>query len=146
MTDDEMRGIFREMRDEPVPPDSLARVRESVAVRTRQERPWRGWAWKVAAALAAAASLVLVLVWSRASVPNQPPPAPPAPIAREEATPPPPPVEPPVTVARRAPPPPEPPVRPARRVAEESTAGGARVIRIETPDPDVVILLLEDRS
>ena len=35
MNDDQMRDLFREMRDEPLPADSLARVRMAVAERRR---------------------------------------------------------------------------------------------------------------
>ena len=134
MTEDEIRKLFREMRDEPVPPDSRARVRMAVAERTQSwpEKLRRRWKW--IAAVLASACLLLVLVMTRENkmVP------PPAPV-----------VNPPVVASVETPAPVPPPrphiVRARRRIAKprrETAPGGASLIRIETPDPDVVILLI----
>jgi len=131
MTDDRMRELFREMRDEAVPPDSLARVRMRVAERTAAA-PRRGWWWL--ASLAAVALLVLVIAVSRKPV------APTVAVVPK-------PVEAPKVVESRVIPeaPVVRPVRaPRRRAAPvaKPAVSGAVAIRIETPDPDVVIILL----
>jgi hypothetical protein len=41
MTEDEIRETLREMRDVPVPPDSLARVRLKLEHRIRRRSAWR---------------------------------------------------------------------------------------------------------
>ena len=53
MTEREIQDLLREMRDEPVPADSLARVRVGVENRTVRRR----W-WKLAAPLALAGCVV----------------------------------------------------------------------------------------
>jgi hypothetical protein len=135
MTEDQIRELFREMRDEPVPPDSKARVRMAVAERSQSwtEKLRRRWKW-MAAVLAPACLLLVVLMTGQKKVDVPPPPVAPAPpVAIVEA--PAPIVAPPqphiVRVRRRI-------VKPPR----ETVPGGARLIRIETPDPDVVILLI----
>jgi hypothetical protein len=141
MTEDQIRELFREMRDEPVPPDSQARVRMAVAERTESWREklrprWnRHWKW-IAAALVPAC-LLLVMVATREEKIAVPPPVvhPPA-IAV---------VEPPAEVAAPLPPPPHRVRRVGHRAAKpprEVASKGATLIRIETPDPDVVILLV----
>ena len=135
MTEDQIRELFREMRDEPVPPDSKARVRMAVAERTRSwpEKLRRRWKWW-AAVLAPACLLLVALMTLQKKVDAPIPPAAPAP---------------PVAVAEAPAPivaPPRPHIVRARhRVAtppREIASGGASLIRIETPDPDVVILLI----
>lgn len=127
MNDDQIRELLREMRDEPLPPDSLARVRTAVAARTRG-RPHR---WRLAA-LAAAACLLLAVVLFR--------PKPPAVAHRPE-----PPV---VALGPVAAPPLAPPktaqpiVRPVHKKRRPPRRQSPTLIRIETPDPDVVILLI----
>jgi hypothetical protein len=131
MNEDELRELFREMRDEPVPADSLARVRAAVDQRI-QKRPWV-FAWKIAAALAMAGCLVagfLLLRPGRSVIPIERPSTP--------------------EIAEVLPPAesPAPPQRPVVRVARPRRARPRPVdavpvlIRIETPDPDVVILLV----
>jgi hypothetical protein len=133
MSEDEIRGLLREMRDEPVPPDSLARVRIAVAERT-QTRSWT-WAlpWRIAAAVLAAACLLLVAILWRTSVP-----APPAPPVVTRA------VDPLVGTPTPQPAAPRRAAQRVRRVPKPSAPAEAMVIRIETPDPDVVILLIGD--
>jgi len=130
MNDKEMQDLFREMREEPVPADSLARVRAGVDQRIHR-RPWLS-AWKIAAALVMAGCIVAGFLWLRPSKPVQhlsPP---------EIAQVVPPPVESPAL--------PEIPVRHAprpKRARPQPVVEGVPVsIRIETPDPDVVILLV----
>ena len=134
MTEDEIRDLLHEMRDEPIPADSLARVRLGVAERT-QARRIPGF-WKIAAMLLATGCLALVSLWLRPAAPI-PAPAPPVVVLRHDPPPtaPAPPVQRVRQVVRRAP-------KPSRRIERAPIAGGAVLIRIETPDPDVVILLL----
>ncbi len=130
MNDDEMRELFREIREEPVPADSLTRVRAAVDRRV-QNRRWL-FGWKLAAALAMAGCLVAGFLQLNPVKPvtQVSPPE----IAR---------VLPPVENAAL-------PERPVVRVARPRRArrprpvveGVAVSIRIETPDPDVVILLV----
>jgi hypothetical protein len=135
MTEDEIRELFREMRDEPVAPDSKARVRMAVAERTQSwpEKLRRRWKWM--AAVLAPACLLLVLMMMTREKKIAPPPAPvvnPPVVASVETPAPAPPAQPHIVRARR-------------RVAKpprQTVAGGASLIRIETPDPDVVILLI----
>jgi hypothetical protein len=124
MTEQEMREVFREMRDEPVPADSLARVRGGMEQRIGK-RTW----WKFAVPLALAGCAVtgfLLLRPAKAPVVIEPPNAP---------------------VIAQVLPPPEPVVRntarPKRAGPRPQRVAGVPVsIRIETPDPDVVILLV----
>lgn len=129
MNEQEMRDLFREMREEPVPADSLARVRAAVDQRI-QKRPWV-FAWKMAAALVMASFIVGAYFLLRPGKPVQQV-SPPV-IAQ---------VLPPVEIAAL----PEIPVRPAvrpKRVRPRTVVESVPVsIRIETPDPDVVILLV----
>ncbi|HVW11173.1 MAG TPA: hypothetical protein VHC90_21455 [Bryobacteraceae bacterium] len=133
MTEDQIRELFREMRDEPVPPDSKARVRMAVAERTQNwpEKLRRRWKWM--AAVLAPACLLLIFLIARGKTPG----APPAPV-----------VQAPVVASVKAPPAPPPRphiVRARHRIAkprQEPVASGANLIRIETPDPNVVILLV----
>jgi hypothetical protein len=150
MTEDEIRNLFREMRDEPIPPDSIVRVRDAVAGRI-ESGSWvsrfHGW-WRIAGVLLAAASIVAVLLFMRPSTAVDEPA--PGIAARQPETPfertvPPERSAPtPVNVirgakhpARRA------TQRPVRRL-ETPAAGDGVLIRIETPDPNVVIVLVGD--
>ena len=125
MNEDEMRELFREMRDEPVPADSLARVRLGVDQRIRKTH----WLTplKIAAALVMAGCVVagfVLLRPVRTPVQIQPPRQP--------------------EVAQVLPPPEAPvPAAPRPRRARPRPAKVEPIsIRIETPDPDVVILLV----
>jgi hypothetical protein len=134
MNEQEIRSLLREMRDEPVPVDSLVRVRLRLDERIRRRARWRfgGWALACASVLLAA-----LFAWQGMPVreaprgrPDRLPDA-----RRQEAQP----EELPLTIARPA-------VRPAirrtpRRVAREPQSV---VIRMETADPDVVILLVSE--
>ena len=140
MTDDEVRGLLRDLRDEPVPPDSLARVRLAVAERSTRSR-WFMAPWKKLAALASVAAIVLLAVWMRPAhhlvTPVQ--------ISPRE-------------VAATQPPAAPPIVAPATKVRAsavsttkqkikhkpETPTGEGLVVRIETEDPDIVILLIGD--
>jgi hypothetical protein len=139
MTEDQIRELLREMRDEPVQADSLRRVRIAVAERTQSRT--RGW-WRAAAVLAATACLVLLALWLRQPAPVRKPSS----IAREHVAPPKEPAALPTPVPVR--PKPESVVRTlAKRkppIERTPAANGDLVIRIETPDPDVVILLIGD--
>jgi len=144
MNEDEIRNLLHEMNDDPVPADALRRVRLGVAARTRS-RTWmnrsRTWMkmWS-AAAIAAAACATVLLLWLREPVPIS-----------QSATP--------VAVLKPTPPPlvtaplPIPPTRRNRtstRAAVQPAIEKTRpaesnlVIRIETSDPDVLILLIGD--
>jgi hypothetical protein len=129
MNEDQIRDLFREMRDEVVPADSLARLRMRVSERTRHGARWKvaGWVMACAAALFAAMLLesgvtlrkaIVPAVASRLQAPEQPLPLFPA---RE-------PLRPAVRRMRATP-------RPQPLVQTVS-------IRIETSDPDVVIWLV----
>jgi hypothetical protein len=143
MTEDQIRGLLREMRAEPIPADSLARVRLGVADRTQAAR----WThrlrapWSIAALLFAAACVVLAILTLRTPAPIAKP-APPI-VARQESAPTATPPAPSIAV-RRARRPQHPAVKPARHIENVSASEPSVVIRIETPDPNVVILLLGD--
>lgn len=131
MNEEDLRELFREMRDEPVPADSLARVRACVDRRIHR-RPWLP-AWKLAAALVMAACIVGAFLVLRPgkSVPIQQ--ASPPEIAQVLA---------PDSISAL-------PERLVVRVAHPKRVRPRPVvesvpvsIRIETPDPDVVILLV----
>jgi hypothetical protein len=137
MTENEIRDLFREMRDEEIPPDSLARVRLRVSERTEVRKVFGPW--KIAALLVAMGCVVFAMLWRRTTSPIPVPAAPvvarsvaPQQTSAVEA-----PIERARPVARRA-------VKPVRHVERTLIAGGAKLIRIETPDPDVVILLIGD--
>jgi anti-sigma factor RsiW len=128
MTDDEVRLLLRELRDEPVPADSLARVRLAVLERS-QRRTW--FAWTMAGALAA---IVLLAVWilpsrqsSTLDLAMAPAPAPPA-ISQAA-------VKAPMRVAAK---------RRTENRRKTASKGEVVLVRIETADPDVVILLVGD--
>jgi hypothetical protein len=139
MTDEELSSALAAMRDDPVPADSIGRVRRNVANRGRWLRRWR-WA------MAAAAAIVLVAVWPG----NRPAPERSVPVPSQQA-------------ATRTVPPRE--QRPATIAAATQVKRRSRirtppkvwrqmepaprnslgtVYRIETPDPDVVFLLVGD--
>lgn len=129
MTEEEMRGLFREMRGEPVPADSLARVRAAVDHRIHQRR-WMS-PWKIAAAVVLAGCMAGVFLLLR---PGKPVPQVSAPEIAQ--------VLPPVEIPAL----PEIPARPAsrpKRARPRPVVEGVPVsIRIETPDPEIVILLV----
>ena len=162
MKDEQIRELFGEMREEPVPAESLARVRRLVGERARTRRRvfavgwgWPGWTWKAAAALAAAGCVALMLRLANEPAPVLP--GAPAPVAQSPAA-----LEPTVKAE------PEPvlpitqkrirkaarpvvevdqqqPVEQAQPAEQVPAAGaeGAHEIRIEnSEDPDVVIVLI----
>ncbi len=135
MNEDEIRNLFAEMRDEPVPVESLVRVRVLVDERIRRRAPW-----KIASLVAAFAALVVaafVIQMGPALRKNARPPV----VAKHQSAAPP---------VEAAPPQEEEEpvtVRPAieRKVYKrrhDLTPTQSVSIRIETPDPDVVILLV----
>jgi hypothetical protein len=133
MSDKEISDLLRGMRDEPVPMDSVRRVRAMVAERTQPRV--RAWWWMPA--VAAALCTLVVTLWL-----NHRPAERPRTVALEQkqhaALPM-------ISEPKRQPQPalqavsrPKPkPVRPVRKDDDI-------LIRIETPDPDVVILLVGD--
>jgi len=127
MREDEMRDLLREMRDDPVPADSLVRVRTRVEERIAGRGRSR-WA-ALLAAVAFAAICLIAVVTRRDPQPLSPPP-------------------PPLIAAVPAPPPAQAHVvaKPRHRTRKPATVQSNLLIRIETPDPDVVILLLGDES
>ena len=138
MTEDHIRELLREMRDDPVPADALARVRSVVAERRGFKAAPR-FGWKRVAALLAAACVAVVVMRFRAEAPPQ---KPALPVVVQQAEPVAEPAAEPVTPAA--------PVRPAARRVQPAAVrqpavtapAGDVVIRIETPDPDIVILLV----
>ena len=127
MTEREIQDLFREMRNEPVPADSLARVRLGVEKRTGKRS---GWKWVVPVALAACVVAgFLLLRPAKAPLPVEQPRAPE--IAQVVIPPP----ELPIRTAQTAP-------RPKRVRRPQRVEGVPVSIRIETPDPDVVILFV----
>lgn len=143
MSEEELRELLREMRADPIPVDSLARVRISVAQRVRNNRRlWRGFA---ALSLAAVSVTVLVILFGPIA---QPPLTNPNLVARRAETS--------VTTEQE---PTQPRVlraanRPVRHhlahprgvVSEMHKENGNPIlIRIETPDPNILILLVEEK-
>ena len=129
MNEQEMREVFREMREEPIPADSLARVRMAVGERIQRRRVSL---WKLAAALVLAGGMAAAFLSLR---PGKPVPRVIAPeIARVLPR-----VETPVPFES-----PVPSVARPRRIPPRARPVEAVPvsIRIETPDPDVVILLV----
>ncbi len=121
MTDDGIRQLLREMRDERVPADSLARVRACVEERTRARRG-RWWLVPVFAA-------VLAIVFWPYHHPEQPL----VRVAREAPVITPPPAPKAVAVVAK-------PARVAKRLPKP--AAEASTIRIETADPNVVLIFV----
>jgi hypothetical protein len=123
MNEQEMREVFREMREEPVPADSLARVRARLDQRVGR----RSW-WKFAVPLVAAGCMVagFLLLIRPAKEPVRI--VEPAPVEIAQGQPP---AEIPIPVAPRP-----------RRVRPRPAQAVPVLIRIETPDPDVVILFV----
>jgi hypothetical protein len=123
MNDDEIRELFRAMREDAVPADSLARVRMAVAERMHRSR---GRLWWIPLLIAACCGIAL-LFFRPAAVPLPVPPRLPAPV-----------------VAHHDAPPDSPVPRMVRRVhrVPAPQPGPGTVVRIETNDPDVVILLV----
>jgi len=128
MNHQEMRDLFREMREESIPADSLARVRAAVDQRIHR-KPWLS-VWKIAAALVMAGGILVGFLSLRPMKPVQQPalpeiaqvlPRPEIPVPAEQPV---------VRVAR--------PRRARPRTVEPMPVS----IRIETADPDVVILLV----
>lgn len=141
MSDEEIRGYLREMRDEPVPADSAARVRMRVEERTRRPR-WFGAWWKAAIVMIPLPLTVIVSLVLSLLRPNQPVrPAPEAkPVTAVQSHPAPVPLKSaPVAARRMAPTRPRPLPGPEPRKLEVSN-----LVRIETEDPDVVILLVAE--
>ena len=126
MTEHEMREIFREMREEPVPADSLVRVRAGVEERVGKRRWWRVFVPALGAAGCILAVFLLLKPVKTAAPPVKE-------TAQASALP---------EIADSRP---ETPVRtvPRRARLRASHAAIAPVsIWIETPDPEVVILLV----
>jgi hypothetical protein len=125
MNEEEIRDLLREMREEPVPAESLARVRLRVDARVRRRSRWKVATWSLACVTVI---LVTLLVERRPA--SHAAPAPVVTAKRQEipAT-----VTPPVAV------------RPAilrKKIHRTRPAAPSVVIRMETADPDVVILLV----
>jgi hypothetical protein len=142
MTEDDIRALLREMRDEPPPADALARVRLAVLERIRAGT-WTEWfiaRWKVFSLGGIMAMILLTMLLYR-PVPPSPPAAPSIPsVAKVEEPTPIPSVRQQSTKARvssKAKPRMERPRKPA-------STGEDVLVRIETADPDVVILLIGD--
>jgi hypothetical protein len=143
MTEDQMRELLRELRDEPIPADSLARVRRGVMDRTQAT----GWIHvfrapsSIAAILLAAGCLLFAILSSRKPTPVAKP-APPI-VARHETVPANKPA-PLVTTVRRPRRPAHSAIKAVRPLENVSATEPPVLIRIETPDPNVVILLIGD--
>lgn len=129
MTEDRIRDLLRDMRDDAVPADSVARVHANVSQRIASSSH-RGFAWRLAGALALAACVVIAVFVFRRSEPKALPTTTVAvPPSDSQLIP-------------AAVPPPLAPRRIRKAPAPAIPRGGAALIRIETPDPDVVILLI----
>jgi hypothetical protein len=132
MSDQEVSDLLRRMRDEPVPMDSVRRVRTKVAERTQPRV--RAWWW--APAVAAALCIVLLTLWLNRPAEQ------PRTVAQQRKQP----------AAPRVTPEPTREPQPALHAVSRpkpKAVGPVRkddniLIRIETPDPDVVILLVGD--
>ncbi len=134
MTEDQLRELFRDMRDEPVPADSKARVRMAVAERTQSWRERLRRNWKLlGVVLVPACLLLLVSLPQEKRAPQltalQPlvAKAPAEPVVQEN-------------------PEPAPRIVPTHqriaKVRRAATRSVAAVIRIETDDPNIVIMLV----
>ena len=141
MTDDDVRSLLRSLRDETVPADSLARVRLAVAARSEAAKSRRRFVlpWKFVGLLASAALTILaVVLFSPTKQTTRP-----AAKVRQE-----------VVTAKEVAPPPIINVEPQKPVMSATKSNKPRrdakpkskdmVVRIETADPDVVILLIGD--
>jgi hypothetical protein len=124
MTEDDVRQLLQELGEEAPPADSLVRVRQRVAERTAAGRR-RVWWWPAVAAAVAGVCLLVVVLSGPEPQPRMP--APPPVVAVVE-------------------PPPAPAPQPQSRVARKPPKRDGLVIRMETNDPDVVILLIADDS
>jgi hypothetical protein len=134
MNEQEIRNLVREMRDEPIPVDSLVRVRLRVDDGIRRRARWRIGAWA-----AACASVLMAVVFAWQGMPVRETPRGEVdrlPIVRRERVQP---EELPLTIT-------PPTVRPAirRRPHRVVREPQSMVIRMETEDPDVVILLVSE--
>lgn len=137
MTDDQIRELLQSLRDEPVPPDSLVRVRQRVEERTSGKAAGRGafFRWVLLSAAAFACVVIaIVSTSSRRTSPDlalRPAPQPTAPAGTTASVPPllvsPKPVP---QLARNS----------AKPVRKQRT--GNTLIKIETPDPDVVLFFV----
>jgi len=130
MTEDRIRELLREMRDEPVPADSTARVRLAIEARSRSRIAGFRRHWKLWAGILALACAALIAITMREPVGI----APPAVEATQTQIP--------AEVSAAVSPPPA-----ARRVVHRAPRAvpprsAAEVIRIETDDPDIVIVLV----
>lgn len=135
MNEDQVRHLLRELRDEPVPADSLARVRGRVAERIAAKSGTRPlWRWVGAAMIATA--VVAIMMLPKPDMPSRPA-APPV-VADVQYAPVKPAPVPAKSVVRKA------LVKPLRRIENVTSSGPPVLIRIETPDPNVVILLIGD--
>jgi len=123
MTEEDIRGLFREMREDSVPADSMARVRMRITERTATWRRWK----RAALVIAPLCLLVLaVALWRPMSPRIVLPPVLPVRVEPAVMRPEPPPAQ----LVRR------------KQVARRRPPEQPVLIRIETPDPDVVILLV----
>jgi hypothetical protein len=131
MTGDEIRDLLPEMKDEPVPVESLVQVRLRVADRMRRRAPSRILTWAAAFAALFLAGVVFEGTKTVSRIPVAQLPV----VSHAEN----PSVElphlTPAPVLRHA-------IRRKRRLPEPAPAPA--LIRIETPDPDVVILLVSN--
>jgi len=130
MNDEELSELFGEMREEPVPVDSLVRTRMRVDQGIRRKTDWTFAAW---AAVCAALLLAVLFVPSRETRTSVPVPKT---VAHRKA--PQPQIETPAPVSV------EPAIRRQHRVRKTSPPPQTVAIRIETPDPDVVIVLVSN--
>lgn len=134
MNEQEIRNLLREMRDEPVPVDSLVRVRLGLDERIRRRARWRLGTWAVACA---SVLLVALFAWQGMPVREVARGGPAGlPIVRRHE------IQPEEVPEVIAPPAVRPAIRrrPHRIVREPQSV----VIRMETADPDVVILLVSE--
>lgn len=135
MSEEQLRELLGEMRQEPVPADSLVRMRSRIAEGAMRRRLWKRL--RVASLIAIPACMAMLTMFLRrpaevVALPPiswQTPGVPPEALAPAPDSP-----ETPVPSHRRS-------TAPIRRQSR-----GAAEIRIVTADPDIVIILTGERS
>ena len=138
MTEDEIREALREMRDIAVPPESLARVRLNLENRVRRRAVWRTSALLAAVSVTLLAAFLFVPKAGRRGAVAIPAVQPPPKVAVIDAP------RPEKKRVEDAVPARIPTARVRHRTHRKAPAAMPVTIRIQTPDPDVLILLVGD--
>ncbi len=136
----ESQAAVKDLRAEPVESAVLERIRGGVLekIAAQESRPARpcGWAWRLALAAAVIAAIGLGTLWrgERREVP------------KHEVVVTPKPAEPPVAIAAKAQAPQKRRVARARKPAPAKETAGPLVVKLNTDDPNIVIIWLVDRN